>query len=141
MVKLKGPTKLDPNSKRALQILGFLFLRMGQFARARRLFAALSVIDPEDIQVRQSLAYACVQMNDPEGAMHALSGMVIEDDHSPIQASMHLLLAKTHMLLGEEKAAQESMAAFWKAASQAQKSWISLQPPAPSSLEQRNIAT
>ncbi|MBQ7739042.1 MAG: tetratricopeptide repeat protein [Desulfovibrionaceae bacterium] len=113
-------SQLNKNSKRALQILGYLFLRMGQFARARRLFAALNALDPQDPIIRQSLAYAAIQMNDGEAAIHALSGIIVDDDTNKGHATIHLLLARAHKLLGEDKEAQESMAAFWKTVSQAE---------------------
>ena len=116
---MSNPKQLDKNSKSALHVLGYLFLRMGKFARARRLFEALSVIDPNDLRIRQSLAYACIQMSDGEAAIHVLSGLALEDGANTEHASIHLLLAKAHKLLGHDQEAQESVAIFWKTVSQA----------------------
>lgn len=43
---LSRPT---PGQRRALQVLGHLFLRMGQFQRARKLALALLALDPADL--------------------------------------------------------------------------------------------
>lgn len=104
---------LGVRQKRALRVLGFLFLRMGQYARARRLFAALAALDPGDVHARCSLAYACIQLEDGEAALHTLTGLAPGDALPGGDAMLHLLLARAHALLGDDGAARESVAAFW----------------------------
>ncbi|MCR5814062.1 MAG: tetratricopeptide repeat protein [Desulfovibrio sp.] len=111
---------LSSQQKRALHVLGFLFLRMGQFARARRLFSALVTLDPGDIHARCSLAYACIELEDGEAALHTLTGLGPGDPIPGGDQTLYLLLARAHRLLGEELEAQEAAAAFWKTRSQDQ---------------------
>ena len=55
---------LSGEQRRALLVLGYLFLRMGQFARAKKLFAALLALDPGDAWARRSLAAAFLALGD-----------------------------------------------------------------------------
>ena len=63
---LSRPT---PGQRRALQVLGHLFLRMGQFQRARKLALALLALDPADLWARRCLAVAWLELGDPERAL------------------------------------------------------------------------
>ena len=111
---MAGPTTLSLQQKRVLHVLGYLYLRMGQYARARRLFAALAALDPSDVHARCSLAYACIQLEDGEAAVHTLTGLGPGDPIPGGDATLYLLLARAHTLLGEDQAAREALAAFWK---------------------------
>ena len=101
--------------KRALRVLGFLFLRMGQFARARRLFAALAALESGDVHARCCLAHACIRLEDGEAALHTLPGLAPGDPVPGGDAMLHLLLARAHALVGDDQAAREEAAAFWNA--------------------------
>ena len=101
-----------------LHVLGYLFLRMGQFARARRLFAALVALEPGNILARCSLAHACIELGDGEAAVHTLTGLGPGDPIPGGDATLYLLLARAHTLLEEDLPAREAVAAFWKARSQ-----------------------
>ncbi|MBQ9407251.1 MAG: tetratricopeptide repeat protein [Desulfovibrio sp.] len=109
-----APQALSKRQKRALRVLGFLFLRMGQYVRARRLFAALAALDHGDLHARCALAYACIQLGDGEAALHTLTGLAPGDPVPGGDAMLHLLLARVHTLIGDAQAARESIAAFWK---------------------------
>ena len=45
----EATSPLTTGQGRALQVLGHLFLRMGQFQRARKLALALLALDPADL--------------------------------------------------------------------------------------------
>ena len=100
--------------KRTWHVLGFLFLRMGEFARARRLFRALLALDPFDLNARISLAHASIQLKDGEMALQTLAGLKPEDPIPGGAAILHLLLARSYHLLGEELRAKEEIQAFWQ---------------------------
>ncbi len=86
---------------------------MGQYARARRLFAALAAIDPGDLHARCSLALACIHLEDGEAALHTLVGLAPGDPLPGGDATLHLLLARAYLLTGNTQAAQQAVAAFW----------------------------
>ena len=54
----EATSPLTTGQGRALQVLGHLFLRMGQFQRARKLALALLALDPADLWARRCLAVA-----------------------------------------------------------------------------------
>ena len=106
---------LGERQKRALRVLGYLFLRMGQVARARRLFAALAALDAGDVHARCSLAYACILLEDGEAALHTLTGLAAGDPVPGGDAMLYLLLARARTLIGDDMGAREAVASFWKA--------------------------
>lgn len=108
---------MDERQARALRVLGYLFLRMGQFTRARRLFAALVALDPGDLHARCCLAHSCIQLDDGDAALHTLTGLAPGDPLPGGDATLHLLLARAHNLVGDEAAARAAVAAFWSARS------------------------
>ncbi|MBQ7617961.1 MAG: tetratricopeptide repeat protein [Desulfovibrio sp.] len=105
---------LTLQQKRALSVLGFLYLRMGQDVRARRLFAALVAIDPDDLLARCSLAQACLRLGDGETALHTLAGLAKGDPLPGGDATLSLLLAKSYQLLDDQQAAREALADYFK---------------------------
>lgn len=108
-------TPLTVRQKRALKVLGYLYLRMGQFARAKRLFSALAALDSGDIHARCSLAHACIELGDGESALHTLTGLSAGDPIPGGDATLYLLLARAHFLMDDQTSAREAIAAFWKA--------------------------
>ncbi len=104
---------LPDQERKVLHILGFLFLRMGQFARAKRLFAALAALDPEDYYARCAMAHACIQIEDGENALHALSGLSPDAPLPGGEQTYHILLARAYRLNGNEQEAREEMTAYW----------------------------
>ena len=105
---------LGTQQLRALRVLGYLFLRMGQFARARRLFAALAALDPGDLHARCCLAHACIRLEDGEAALHTLTGLGPGDPLPGGDTILHLLRARAYRLIGDEADASEAASAFWK---------------------------
>ena len=68
----EATSPLTTGQGRALQVLGHLFLRMGQFQRARKLALALLALDPADLWARRCLAVAWLELGDPERALEQL---------------------------------------------------------------------
>ena len=54
----EATSPLTTGQGRALQVLGHLFLRMGQFQRARKLALALLALAPADLWARRCLSVA-----------------------------------------------------------------------------------
>lgn len=109
---LSQKVQLGDQETRALHVLGYLFLRMGKFARAKRLFSALLALDPKNFYARSALAFACIKMKDGETALHVLLDVHPDSPLPGGEATLHLLLARSHLLLGNEQAARESFATF-----------------------------
>ena len=69
----EATSPLTTGQGRALQVLGHLFLRMGQFQRARKLALALLALDPADLWARRCLAVAWLELGDPDGFVFNMS--------------------------------------------------------------------
>ncbi len=108
-----SPPELADQEKSVLHVLGFLFLRMGQYARAKRLFSALLALSPNDYYARCALAEACIHLQDGETALHALLGLTPETPVPGGPTTLYLLRAKSYALVGDTDAAREALAAFW----------------------------
>lgn len=78
----------------ALQVLGHLFLRMGQFQRARKLALALLALDPADLWARRCLAVAWLELGDSERALEQLDLVLAGGPLASRDAVLHLLRAR-----------------------------------------------
>ncbi|MBQ7606457.1 MAG: hypothetical protein IJU76_00495 [Desulfovibrionaceae bacterium] len=105
---------LPAQEQKVLHVLGFLFLRMGQAARAKRLFSALVALNAEDYYARCALALSCIQLDDGETALHALSGISPDAPLPGGPQTYHILLARAYRLTGNTQEAREEIAAFWR---------------------------
>ncbi|MDR3054892.1 MAG: hypothetical protein LBU53_05755 [Zoogloeaceae bacterium] len=87
----------------SLRVLGFLYLRLGAWDRAARLFQALTRLFPDDIEIARSLAAAELEAGNAERALALLSApplnMLTSDP-----ASL-LLKARAHWRLSQSEAA------------------------------------
>ena len=68
----EATSPLTTGQGRALQVLGHLFLRMGQFQRARKLALALLALDPADLWARRCLAVAWLEAGGPPASRDAV---------------------------------------------------------------------
>ena len=94
---------LSGEQRRALLVLGYLFLRMGQFARAKKLFAALLALEPADGQARRCMAAALLALGAGGGAL----------EHMPSrEAALHLLKARALWLTGRADEAKNAVNAW-----------------------------
>ena len=64
---------LGGEQRRALLVLGYLFLRMGQFTRAKKLFTALLALDSDDAWARRCLAAALLALGDGASALEHIN--------------------------------------------------------------------
>jgi tetratricopeptide (TPR) repeat protein len=71
------PALLEDEQVFGLRALGFLYLRLGACDRASRLFQALAVLYPDDVECAQNLAAAELEAGHPEEALRRL-------DHPPL---------------------------------------------------------
>ena len=90
----RRPPPLTTGQGRALQVLGHLFLRMGQFQRARKLALALLALDPADLWARRCLAVAWLELGDPERALEQLDLVLAGGPLASRDAVLHLLRAR-----------------------------------------------
>jgi tetratricopeptide (TPR) repeat protein len=94
----------------SLKALGFLYLRLGSFERARRLFRALAALRPEDAESAMSLAAAELEAGHPEEALRRLDIPPLERlRDTPLCC---LLRAQTYWRLQRDEEAFAAMDAF-----------------------------
>ncbi|WP_295540859.1 tetratricopeptide repeat protein [uncultured Thiohalocapsa sp.] len=91
----------------ALQMLAFVQLRQGRFDDARRLYAALHALAPNEHTCRLALAYCQLRTGQPAAALAVLS---VEAADAP--AGAHLLRAQALLAQGEHAAARRALERF-----------------------------
>ena len=96
---------LSGEQRRALLVLGYLFLRMGQFARAKKLFAALLALEPADGQARRCMAAALLALRDGGGALEHIARI---GGAAPLPARDAALPLRTARALGLTGRADEA---------------------------------
>lgn len=107
----RAKSPLDGRGRQALHVLGHLFLRMGRFAQARKLFAALVALDDGDRQARASLAAACLSLGEGAEALKHVDMAIAAGPLSTREAALHLIRARALALCGrgaEASAATEA---------------------------------
>lgn len=103
---------LSVEQRRALLVLGSLFLRMGQFARAKKLFAALTALDPDDAWTARCLAFAHLGLNEGEKALEQLDRAIGNRPLPSRDAALHLLRARALWLSGRADEAKNAVNAW-----------------------------
>lgn len=106
---------LTASQQRALLMLGYLYLRMGQGKRARKLFAALVALDKDDGWARRGLAAACLALGEGEAALEHIDKAIGSTPLPSRDAALHLLRARALWLTGRTDEAQNAVHA-WLAA-------------------------
>lgn len=106
---------LSPGQQRALQVLGHLFLRMGQFRRARKLALALLAQDPGDAWARRCLAVAWLELGEPERALEQLDALLSGGPLASRDAVLHLLRARALWRAGRTDEARNALNAYLSA--------------------------
>ncbi len=103
--------RLSEGQWTALSVLGFLYLRLGDWERAERLFKALDALRPGDGSAAASLAAADLGRGDWNAALERL-------DRLPADAGHHVRLMKAQALwrLGRNGEAEAVMAEYLAAA-------------------------
>ena len=106
---------LTASQQRALLMLGYLYLRMGQGKRAKKLFAALVALDKDDSWARRGLAAACQALGEGEAALEHVNKAIGTAPLPSRDAALHLLRARALWLAGRTDEAQNAVHA-WLAA-------------------------
>ncbi|HJD96694.1 hypothetical protein [Mailhella massiliensis] len=103
---------LQEQQRRTLHVLGYMMLRMGQQARAGRIYAALAALAPGQEPDRLALAgLAALAIDEGQGAKAleylrgAMSGRVL----SSRQAALHLMKAQALWLEGRREEARAAL--------------------------------
>ena len=94
---------LESDQLVSLKVLGFLYLRLGAWERAARLFQALTHLFPDDIEVARSLAAAELEAGHAERTLAILSAPPLASLASDPVAL--LLKARAHWRLEQNEAA------------------------------------
>jgi Flp pilus assembly protein TadD len=109
---------LNSDQQKTLNVLGYLFIRMGQFERARRIFSALAALDQDDHWARRNLAAIDVHNGDGASALRHLQAVMGKEALSSRDAALHLLRAKALWLEGRKDEARRAVDAFTHLAGQ-----------------------
>ena len=91
---------LEYGQMTSLKVLGAIYLRLGFFERAARLFQALFALAPEDAGIARSLAAALLENGEAEAALERLAAPPLSADSADAAASRDpvLLLLKARAL-------------------------------------------
>ncbi len=103
---------LSAEQRKTLNVLGYLFLRMGQFERAGRVFSALLALDPKDRWARRNLAAIAVQAGDGAAALAHLQEGLEPGALSSRDAALHLIRARALWLEGRREEARNAVHEF-----------------------------
>jgi thioredoxin-like negative regulator of GroEL len=92
--------ELEETQAISLKVLGFLYLRLGFFERAARLFRALRAFLPEDAGIHLSLAAALLENGEAEEALALLDAPPFVPSHATTDPATDpaLLLLKARAL-------------------------------------------
>ncbi len=104
--------RLDDGQWTALSVLGFLYLRLGDWERAERLFKALAAIRPGDGTGAASLAAAALGRGDWAAALEYL-----DRPEAGVGSHLRLMTAQALRGLGRAGEAEAVMAEYLAAAS------------------------
>jgi len=100
---------LDEEQRRALLVLGSLFLRMGQYARARKLFSALLALKADDSWARRGLAATCAALGDGEAALKHIDQVLAMGSLPSRDAALYLVKARALWLCGRQDEARNAV--------------------------------
>ena len=105
-------SSLTENQRRALQVLGHLFLRMGQLARVRKLVTAMLALNPEDAWARRCMAVVLLKEGEAERALTILNGILEKSPLPSRDAVLHLLKAQALWQTGRNDEARNAVNAY-----------------------------
>lgn len=103
---------LTDEQRRALLVLGYLFLRMGHFERAKKLYAALLALNPDDNWAHRSMAAALVALGDGSGALTHIDKALGTAPLSSRDNALHLLKARALWRTGRSDEAKNAVNAW-----------------------------
>lgn len=103
---------LTDEQRRALLVLGYLFLRMGHFERAKKLYAALLALNPDDNWAHRSMAAALVALGDGSGALTHIDKALGTAPLSSRDNALYLLKARALWRTGRSDEAKNAVNAW-----------------------------
>ena len=103
---------LTLEQRSALNVLGYLFLRMGLFERARRVFSALAALNPHDHWAQRNLAAIAMHAGDGAAALSHLQQALAEGPLATTDAALHLVRAKALWMEGRKNEAKNAVNEF-----------------------------
>ena len=103
---------LTQTQRRALMVLGHLYLRMGQFGRVRKLTMALLALNPDDTWARRCLAVALLKEGDAERALEQLAPLLTAGPLPSRDAALYLIKAQALWQTGRADEARNAMNAY-----------------------------
>lgn len=104
--------QLREQQRKALHVLAYMMLRMGQQDRAGRIYAALAALAPQNAPDRLALAglaAVAISAGDGAGALEALRSAMSGAALSSRQAVLHLMKAQAFWLEGRREEARASL--------------------------------
>ena len=102
-------SSLTAEQRGTLNVLGYLFLRMGKCEQAKRVFSALAALDPDDRWARRNLAAINVREGDGGAALRNLQASIGKEALSSRDAALHLLRARALWLEGRKEEARRAV--------------------------------
>lgn len=109
----KSEPPLRPEQAAVLEILGYLYFRLGNFAKARVIFEALRQLFPQERKIREFLAAISLAEGKAEEALGHLEALPLSEHDAPPESSPLLLMrAKALALAGKTGASRESLLGY-----------------------------
>ena len=105
-------SRLTQSQRRALMVLGHLYLRMGHFGRVRKLALALLALNPDDAWARRCLAVALLKEGDAERALEQLNMLLTGAPLPSRDAALYLVKAQALWQMGRAAEARNAMNAY-----------------------------
>ncbi|MGF1547431.1 MAG: tetratricopeptide repeat protein [Thiotrichales bacterium] len=109
-VRASDVVTLTPAQFAAVQQLGYLLLRHGQYGKAKTLFTALHALRPTDLNLTASLAYARLQLAEFDDVLVLLAHTTRPSGTPP--PIFHALRARALAGRADHETARESMTTF-----------------------------
>jgi predicted Zn-dependent protease len=103
-------SRLNAGQWTALSVLGFLYLRLGHWDRAERLFKALAALRPGDVQTAASLAAAALGRGDWAAALERVEKILAGRAPAASDTYLHLMKAQALWRLGRTGEAEAEAA-------------------------------
>ncbi len=102
-------------SSEFLSVLGFLYLQHGKARKAATVFETLQILQPNDLKVGQSLAYALVLTEKFDQALELADRWIAKtSDSQPEWKTLKIIRSRALFGLGREHDAVSSMKSFNK---------------------------
>lgn len=103
---------LTEDQRTCLRVLGYLFLRMGLYERAQRLFTAMIVLDPNDRWAHRNLAVTALALGDHKMALEHIRLAIGDGVLSTADSALYLLKAQALWRSGRQDEAKRAIDAY-----------------------------